>query len=542
MKTLLCGLAAMTLFPSAHAAPPERPNVILIFADDISARELPIYGSSVWSDPWRNNTSDKKYLAKTPALDQLAEEGCWITTPWAATVCSPSRAMMMTGRHAHIHKWWENKGKGVYKDENGKYSPWPLYLSSPLQLGHIAQQAGYATYWAGKTQMAGDLNRYGYDRGCFTPGTLSDKDNPYTDFKMHFEKREGERVVINDDTGEVIDTYLQHGWYWFPHVRLMNEPGQAEFSWWPNSEESRKSFGLNTFGPDVELDFIFDYMEEQHEKETPFFIYHCSHLGHDGFDWFHPDSDSSWPGTPVIEWKGDRYVRTEPNVTGDKGVYETRGTVTEPGMHHHINYLDYQVWLYRQKLEKMGIADNTILIFCADNGTGGYGKHSPDRQKGTHVPLIIHAPGMTKRGRQDTLVSMADFLPTLAELTGAKIPEDYEVNGESLVPFLFTNKPTHRDWIYAYSGPKQLIRGSYVLRDGHGKWWDVSETPDDLISFPQITDWSSVSKEHRRERKKLQAILPRYSVENHGRNAPGVPEDAGPTPAPRKKPKKKAKQ
>lgn len=526
-RRVLDWMATLCCIGSLHGAAPERPNIILLFADDISARELPVYGSSVWTDPWRKDTSDPRYRAQTPALDQLAKEGCWITTPWAATVCSPSRAMMMTGRYAHIHKWWDNKDKGLYEDGKGNLAVWPLYESSPLQLGHVARKAGYGTYWAGKTQMAGDLTRFGFDEGCFTPGSLEDRDNPYTDFKMYYRKVDGLRTLINADTGSVIDTYLQHGWYWFPHVRLMNQPGSPQFCWWPNTDEAREQFGLNTYGPDVEQEFIFDFMERQKAAGRPFFIYHTSHLGHDAFDWFKPDSESSWPGTPIVEWKGDRYVRTGPNVTGDKGVYDTRGTVTGPGIHNHINYLDYQVWRYRQKLGEMGVADKTMIIFCADNGTGGYGKHSPDRQKGTHVPLIIYTPGMTKHGRQDVLVNMADFLPTLAELTGVEFPTGYEINGESLVPFLFGERPAHRDWVYGYQGARQIIRGSRVMRDGSGKWWDVTARPPDLISFPAIEDWSSVSEEHRVERDVLIAILSRFDKHAVERDAPGV-QDAFP--------------
>jgi len=504
----------------------KKPNIIVVFADDISARELPLYGSDVWSDPLGKNTKDPKYRAKTPVLDRLATEGCWVTSAWAAVVCSPSRAMMMTGRYAHVHKWWTNGDQGKVQRSKKKFETWPLYESSPTQLGHVAQQAGYGTYWAGKTQMAGDLQKFGFDEGCLTPGKLEDKDNPYTDFKMYYKKVNGERALFNTDTDQQIHTYLQHGWYWMPHVRLMNAPGQKPFCWWPNTEESRKNYGLNTYGPDVEMDFIFEFMERKKKEEKPFFVYHCSHLGHDAFDWFIPDSKSRWPGTPVVKWDGKKYTRTEPNVTGDKGVYETRGTVTPPGIHHHINYLDYQMWLYVEKLKKMGIEDNTILVFCADNGTSGYGKHSPDRQKGTHVPLIIYAPGMSKKGKQDVLVNMSDFLPTVAELTGVTIPADYEINGESLVPFLFGEKKSHRDWLYAYRGPQQLIRGTKVMKDGFDKWWDVSSSPLDLISFKQIKDWDSVSEEHRAEKAKLEPLLAKYDLYEKEHDAPGtvIPE------------------
>lgn len=502
----------------------DRPNIILVYADDISARELPVYGSSVWSPPLRGDTSDPAYRANTPVLDQLAEDGCWITTAWAATVCNPSRAMMLSGRYAHLHKWWNNKDKGAAFNAQGKLTTWPVYESSPLLIGHVAQQAGYGTFWAGKTQMAGSYAKHGFDEGCFTPGMLADNDNPYTDFKHEYRSIDGEKTLVNVDTGEPADTYWQHGWYWFPHVKLMNHPAaRGELVWWPNTPEARKRFGLHTYGPDVELEFAFDFMDRKHAEGQPFFVYHTTHLGHDAFDWFDPDSESSWPGTPMVQWDGTKYTRTKPRVTGDRGVYDTHGTVTGPGIHHHINYLDYQMWRYRRKLEDLGIANNTVIMFCADNGTGGYGKNSGDRQKGCHVPMIIYAPGMTKHGEQDVLMTMADILPTMADLVDFEIPSDYELNGRSLSPFLFTDRKEHRAWIYAHRGPEQLIRGTRVLKDGRDTWWDVAKIPPDLTSYPKITDWSTVSTAHREERDTLLGILPRFDLYFDEYNAPGVP-------------------
>ena len=190
----LCATLLMVLIATGIAGALQKPNIIILYADDISARELPVYGSSVWSKPTRGDTSDPAHLAKTPVLDKMAKEGCWIKTAWVACVCNPSRAMMMSGRYAHIHKWWNNKDKGLGYDEHGKLGTWPVYQSSPLLIGHIAQNAGYGTYWAGKTQMAGSYAKHGFDEGCFTPGKLSDKDNPYTDFKHAYVQRDGEKV------------------------------------------------------------------------------------------------------------------------------------------------------------------------------------------------------------------------------------------------------------------------------------------------------------------------------------------------------------
>ncbi|WP_199915627.1 sulfatase-like hydrolase/transferase [Saccharobesus litoralis] len=276
--------------------------------------------------------------------------------------------------------------------------------------------------------------------------------------------------------------------------------------------ESIANFGVNSYGPDIELDFILQFMERQHKQSNPFFVYHTTHLGHDGFDYLHPESGNKWPGTPIVNWDGEKYTRITPNITGSNGKYNTNGTVSEPGMHSHVKYLDYQIWQYLEKLKALGIENDTILIITADNGTSGYGKASPVKQRGTHVPLVIYAPGveMTKQGKQPIIASIADILPTLADIMGQSIPADYEIHGESLWPYLTTQTQKHRDWIYAYRGKQTLIRGHKVMKDGQNNWWDVSQTPADLDSFPKITNWQTMSAEHRAEKQKLQAVIPRF--------------------------------
>lgn len=499
----------------------KKPNIVLIYADDISARELPIYGSSVWSIPQGGNTSDTNYQAQTPVLDRIAKEGCFIKNAWASTVCGPSRAMMMTGRYAHLHKWWHNKDKG--KAPTGKGN-WDLYTSSPHTIAHVAKAGGYATYWAGKTQM--NIDGFEFDEGCFTPGEGSYNTPIHTtDFRLETRKINGEKKIFNADTDKEIHkkSYVQSGWYWQPHVQLMNHPEAVErLEWWPNTAAAERRFGLDTYGPDIELEFTLEFIERKAKEDQPFFIYHTSHLGHDAWDFLDPQSNGKWPGTPKISWDGNKYTRTKPKVTGDNGVYNTYGTITNNGIHHHVNYLDYQVWLYLQKFKELGIENNTIFIFCADNGTSGYGKSSPVCQKGTHVPLIIYAPGfnLTKKGAQDALVSMADIVPTIAEIGGVKFPDNYEVNGESLVPFLTTDKANHREWIYAYHKETTIIRGDHVLKDGNNIWYDVSDEPDDLISFSKIKNWDLVSDAHRKERDELNKIVPRFDKHATHHDAP----------------------
>ncbi|MEM1083099.1 MAG: sulfatase-like hydrolase/transferase [Verrucomicrobiota bacterium] len=503
-----------------------KPNIIFVFTDDISAREIPCYGSTVWSTDQGDNTSDLKYRATTPVLDRLAEEGCWITTTWSATTCMPSRSMVMTGRYAHRTKWWENRDLGTIETPKGKRRTWYLFDSSPITIGQVARMGGYASVWAGKTQMqchGEDFQRFEFSEGFLTTGYEAGPGERPNSFKTKVIQKDGKRVLINIDTGKPAPGFplARRTNAYRPLGAIMNDRGRKRgYDWWPHTSESKAGFGLNTYGPDVETDYCLEFIERQHKQGKPFFVYHPTHLGHGAFDWFHPDSGNKWPGTPKIRWDATKYHRTEPNVTGSKGVYDTHDTITEPGLHAHINYVDYMMWRYIKKLKELGIEDNTILIFSSDNGSHKYGKTKVIQQRGTHVPLVIYAPGMTKRGEQDILVSLTDILPTLADIMGVEVPSDYELDGRSLWPFLTTDETKHHEWIYSFRHDKQMIRGMHVLRDGDGKWWDVEELPADHTSFPLIKDWTKVSEVHRQERDRLKKILPRFDLYDSEHDAP----------------------
>jgi len=100
------------------------------------------------------------------------------------------------------------------------------------------------------------------------------------------------------------------------------------------------------------------------------------------------------------------------------------------------------------------------------------------------------------------------------------LPEDYELNGKSLIPYLTGKEDTHRDWIYSFLFERQTIRGELVLRDMNGNWWDVSAEPADHDSYPKITDWNAVSDGHRTERDEMLAILPWFDKHKTEHDAP----------------------
>lgn len=505
--------------PRAQAQVPDRgrPNIVFLFADDISPREIPVYQSSVWSKPKGGDTSDPRHRATTPAMDALAGKGCWIRTVWATPTCMPTRAMVMTGRYAHQTKWWHNRDIGKVQSPQGERE-WYLFESSPITLGKVALMGGYASVWAGKTHMRGDerdFERFEFTEAVVSLGLALDEDRKANTFTSRVVEVDGQRVVENRDDGKTAPGYplARRSFGFKPFIAVMNDKGKrVGTQWWPYTEPDKADFGVNTYGPDVEQDYCLDFMQRQHDAGKPFFVYHATHLGHGTFDWLDPQSGSKWAGTPVIKWDGERYHRTPTNITGRKGEYDTHGTVTEAGLHSHINYIDYMLWRYMQKVQAMGVADNTIFIFSADNGSHQYGKTKVIQERGVAVPMIIYAPGMTKSGRQDILASLADILPTFADIMGVEIPDNYKIDGRSLWPYLSTQTDRHHDWIYSYRQDRQLMRGHRVLRDGDGKWWDVTELPADHTSFPRITDWDRVSQAHRDEKAKVQSLLPQFDL------------------------------
>jgi hypothetical protein len=122
-----------------------------------------------------------------------------------------------------------------------------------------------------------------------------------------------------------------------------------------------------------------------------------------------------------------------------------------------INYADKLVGKVVAKIEEMGIADNTIILYSSDNGTTSSAK-SKAVEYGVHVPFVVAGAGIKQRGMVDELMDFTDVLPTLVDFAGTKVPKRYHVDGISLKPFLTGASETTKPVIYAFPGPARLVR------------------------------------------------------------------------------------
>jgi arylsulfatase A-like enzyme len=211
---------------------------------------------------------------------------------------------------------------------------------------------------------------------------------------------------------------------------------------------------LDRYGPDMDLEVYLDFITSRAKNKQPFLAYYSTCLPH-------------YPWEPTPDSKDKTYRAPNPAHKGDPKYF--------PDM---LAYLDKQIGSMLQTLDDLGIAENTIVIFLADNGTDSGLVHSWSDGKsiaggkgsvtdrGTHVPLIVRWPGRIQAGSTcGNLVDLTDFLPTLCELTGASLP-DAKIHGRSFAPQLL-GKPGHpREWIHIQNANDRQVRNhEYMLNN-----------------------------------------------------------------------------
>jgi arylsulfatase A len=340
---------------------------------------------------------------KTPNIDRLAKEGMRFTKSFSHPFCSPSRGSLLTGRYP-----FQNGLKVVLhskKQENIYLKP--SQPSFPRQL----KQHGYATQIVGKWHVS-----------------LEHKHNTIREFGFdHYQT-----WCIFDEKGEKTTRF------WNPYLMRDDRIIAAEIK--------------NRYGPDVDLEVYLDFIKTNAKAKKPFLAYYSTYLPH-------------YPWEPTPDSKEKAYRAPNSDHKGDPKYF--------PDM---LAYLDKQIGSMLQTLDDLGIADNTIIIFLADNGTDtglinqwGEGKSIAGGKgtmtdRGTHVPLLVRWPGKIKAGSVcEDLVDFTDFLPTLCELTGAKLPEP-SIHGRSFAPQLLGQPGQPREWIHIQHGDNRQLRNhDYML-------------------------------------------------------------------------------
>lgn len=425
-----------------------RPNIIFIMADDLGYGHLGSYGQKD---------------IETPELDQLARDGLRYTQAYAgSTVCAPSRSVLMTGQHTGhttVRGNWGPDGERM-----------PL-KDSDVTVAEVLKSAGYTTGMIGKWGLgepgtSGLPNKQGFDHWF---GFLNQH-------KAH--KFYPEYVWRNDRM-----VYLDE-----------NETGQRE-----------------TYVQDLFLGETLEFIRAN--KDEPFFLYLPFTL---------PHTELAAREEMVEKYRGRFEEVVHPAELGRPAVPEAKATFA--GM---ISTLDQDVGRIVRELEELGIAENTIVIFTSDNGAASehgavaeyFGGSGPLRgikrdlyEGGIRVPMIVSWPGTIAAGQVDdsSQVTFWDVLPTLAELGGAKVPEELRLDGISVVPSLLDGSAVGNDrplyWEFRRKPDTPLMQAARW-----GRWKAVRLSEDAALEIydldADIGETRDVAAEHPELVEKFETFL-----------------------------------
>lgn len=238
--------------------------------------------------------------------------------------------------------------------------------------------------------------------------------------------------------------------------------------------------GKGKYGPDLMTDFALDFITRH--KDKPFFLYYPMILVHDPF-----------VATP------DSADKTRPT----RG--KTKAASIKANFVDMVHYMDKIVGKINTHLGSLGIRDNTILIFTGDNGTHPSitsktktgdirGAKANMKDAGTHVPLVAAWPAKGVKGLvSDQLVDFSDFLTTIVEAGGGKLPTDRKMDGVSFLSTLMGKEGKEREWAFSsYFDKFSLLRKDFIRTQrwklySDGKFYDMKNDRDEKkpISEPQ---------------------------------------------------------
>jgi arylsulfatase A len=157
----------------------------------------------------------------------------------------------------------------------------------------------------------------------------------------------------------------------------------------------------------------------------------------------------------------------------------------------NINYMDKLVGKLMHTLDSLKLRENTLIVFFGDNGTAGQaaaigtvngkkiiGKKGTMQEGGSLVPLIINWPGVIKKGAvSKNLVDASDFVPTFAEIAGAKLPNDKKLDGTSFASQLKGTNTNPRNWIFTELGSDWYVRDANWKLNRAGELFDMRNAP-----------------------------------------------------------------
>ncbi len=468
-RFLISAITLLCLGPMSAAAP--KPNILFIFSDDHALQAIGAYGSQI---------------NQTPNIDRLAQEGALFSNSFCAnSLCGPSRACILTGKHSHLN--------GFLRNGNRFNSAQPTF---PKQL----QRAGYQTVVLGKWHL--ESNPTGFDYWEVLPG----QGNYYN---PDFIQMDGS---LKRSPGYCTDIITDKALAWLKNQRQPDKPfllmcqHKAPHRNWTPSPRHFDLFGQNSI---PEPGTLFDdysgrsalLKENEMTIRDHFFWAHDMKFHHDNLfpQYFRSGTANGeynrmneaqrqlWDAhyeplnqefiremragqlseSDIVRWKYQRFMKD----------YLGCIAAVDEGAGRILDYLDTS-----------GLATNTVVIYSSDQGfyLGEHGWFDKRWmfEESLKMPFLIRWPGVIPPGtRSRALIQNIDYAPTFLEMAGAEIPDD--IQGRSLVPLLRHEGEAPADWrdaiYYAYY--ENAAVHNVPIHDG------VRTDRYKLMFFPRTSEW-----------------------------------------------------
>jgi len=412
--------------PAAAGTAASRPNIVYMLADDLGWGDISCHGGQT----------------PTPNIDHLFSAGVELQHCMAWCVCSPTRAMLLTGRHPFRVGTGPEVGGELSADET--------------TIGEVFRSAGYRTGVFGKWHN-GD-----------------DPDTP--EFRIAYEEAWKDRPRKSHPAGLGANAHgFDEAWVYYgggaDHFTRRVVQGKGPVSWWHNREFRGSDEG---YTDDLVTDHACEFIAASAGK--PFFCYVPFHIIHS-----------------PMQAKDEDLAAVDPAITEpDARIYAAM-----------VRSLDKNVGRILTTLDDLGLRGDTIVVFSSDNGGTVRGSNRPLRgskhsiyEGGVRMPSAIHWPRGGLEGRPwNGLLSGVDMLPTLAKLAGVPVPPTRPLDGRDVSSALREDRPSPVDSVYWTWHGQDAIRTDrwklhrfsdhfelYDIQADPGESTDVAATHPDVVT------------------------------------------------------------
>ncbi len=468
------------------------PNILFIFSDDHAPQAIGAYGSKI---------------NQTPNLDRIAKEGAVFHNSFCAnSICGPSRACILTGKHSHLNGFLRNGNR---------------FDGSQTTFPKLMQNAGYQTAIIGKWHLSS--NPTGFDHWEILPG----QGNYYNpDFIQMDGKRKRYEGYCTDIITDLSLQWLQQRDPDKPFILMCQHkaphrnwsPPERHFSLYKDSDVPEPETLLDSYEGRSALlkqnemslkDHFYWGHDMKFHGENGFPDYFLGRLGNREYSRMTEEQQRAWDAQyepenqafiekmqageltdrQVLSWKYQRYIKD----------YLRCIQAVDDGVGQLLHYLD-----------EADLADNTVVIYSSDQGfyLGEHGWYDKRWmfEESLRMPFLVRWPGVLQPETQSkALIQNIDYGPTFLDIAGAEIPE--EMQGRSLVPLLHDQgqpSATWRDAIY-YAYYENAAVHNVPVHDG------VRTDRYKLMFFPRTREWNLFDLERDPQELKSVHAEPNYA-------------------------------